>query len=525
MNIMLTDLRALTLDTQEGPALAARPAGGFAGLLRQQLPSAFDSGQQVVEFNGYFPEIPGVEMSLGTGVEATPEAGWREYLAQQQIGVSVDAGTLASAPAESAEMPLNPTLKADAEAFIASDAAGEFLPAGGNSLPDEATPRPLIRAANVDTAGLDPGLMPTKTLVTASSEPAQQAIAAEIAAFGANLGGVNPTRAGQLAEPGEQIPQPSPIASVPGRVAADGRAGAESVAAVKSWTRPVPPAVASGATLMHAPRMPPLDADAASPDAPKPLERRIPSSILPVEAGSAQQPATPRDVDGAAENLRISDLRDAFKLTPALQKPVPEIPITDPTSGRAVDLPVQAAANNAQQAVTAAQPLLHSLATPGASAPGAQQAVLPGPLDAMNLSRNADASDWGNGLGERVNWMINQKQNSATIRLDPPTLGKLDVHVRVADDATTITIQTQHAQTRDLIETAALRLRDYLQESGYQNVNVDVSQRQDQQHTQSQAQHGYTEGGDEFDPDQNLDPGRSLHSGFMSGDGLVDTFA
>ncbi|MDH3220878.1 MAG: flagellar hook-length control protein FliK, partial [Gammaproteobacteria bacterium] len=363
--------------------------------------------------------------------------------------------------------------------------------------------------------------------------PARQAVAPEIAALSANMAGVNQIAAGQRAEAGEHELQSPLIAPKSGGIAADARAGGESVATRDSSPRPLPVTADGRATApaVHAMRMQPLEAEAAgavvSPNAQKPLERMISSSIAPAETGSAQQPAIPpRDVDGAtAENLRMTDLRDAFKLPQATQKTVSETPLADATSGRAVDLSAQAAANNASQAPTAAQPLLHSLAAPGAATPAAQQAVLPGPLDVMNIPRNADSSDWGNGLGERVNWMINQKQNSATIRLDPPSLGRLDVHVRVADDATTITIQTQHAQTRDLIETAALRLRDYLQESGYQNVNVDVSQRQDQQHTRSQTQHGYSEGGDEFDPDQNLDPGRILHSGFMSGEGLVDTFA
>jgi flagellar hook-length control protein FliK len=108
----------------------------------------------------------------------------------------------------------------------------------------------------------------------------------------------------------------------------------------------------------------------------------------------------------------------------------------------------------------------------------------------MTLARNADSTELGSGLSERVNWMINQKQNTANIRLDPPFLGKLDVQIKIADDATTVVFQTQHAQTRDLIESASVRLRDFLQESGYQNVNVDVSQRQDQQQARSQTSLG-----------------------------------
>ena len=122
--------------------------------------------------------------------------------------------------------------------------------------------------------------------------------------------------------------------------------------------------------------------------------------------------------------------------------------------------------------------------------------------------------------------MINQKQNSAVIRLDPPLLGKLDVQVKIVDDATTITIQTQHAQTRELIETASVRLRDYLQESGFQNVNVDVSQRQDQQ--QGQAQNAAAEHTDEQAEarlEAELAERQGEHDVYAMGEGLLDTFA
>ena len=144
----------------------------------------------------------------------------------------------------------------------------------------------------------------------------------------------------------------------------------------------------------------------------------------------------------------------------------------------------------------------------------------------MSMARGAAASEWGDGLSERVNWMINQKQNSATIRLDPPMLGKLDVQVRIADDATTITIQTQHAQTRDLIETASLRLRDALQENGFQNVNVDVSQRQDQQQSRSRTA-GEEQPGlhDEFDGESESAMQHESQTRFFTGEGLLDTFA
>ena len=96
-------------------------------------------------------------------------------------------------------------------------------------------------------------------------------------------------------------------------------------------------------------------------------------------------------------------------------------------------------------------------------------------LQQLAIAKPENPSEWGRGLGDRVSWMINQKLNSASIRLDPPALGRLEVNIQVRDDITSITINTQHAQTREMIENASFRLRDQLQEAGFQNVNVDVS--------------------------------------------------
>jgi hypothetical protein len=104
--------------------------------------------------------------------------------------------------------------------------------------------------------------------------------------------------------------------------------------------------------------------------------------------------------------------------------------------------------------------------------------VMTSPIQNMVLNPQGDARVWGEGLGERVNWMINQKLNNATIRLDPPSLGKLEVHINFSTDSTTVTINTHQAQTREMVENASHRLRDILEENGFANVNVDVSHHQ-----------------------------------------------
>ena len=49
-------------------------------------------------------------------------------------------------------------------------------------------------------------------------------------------------------------------------------------------------------------------------------------------------------------------------------------------------------------------------------------------------------------------------------------------------------IQTQHVQTRDLIDSASMRLRDFLQDAGYSSVDVNVSHRE-----QSDQQGGFSQ--------------------------------
>jgi flagellar hook-length control protein FliK len=127
-----------------------------------------------------------------------------------------------------------------------------------------------------------------------------------------------------------------------------------------------------------------------------------------------------------------------------------------------------------------------------------------------------------------VSLLINNKLNSAEIRIDPPHLGKLDIQIQLKDDSATISINTHNAQTRELIDSASVRLREFLQEAGYSSVDVNVSHRE-----QSMAQ------GDLSDQDQQSDSNDQQQSSdqselaaahqaelsLMIDDGRIDYFA
>jgi flagellar hook-length control protein FliK len=125
-------------------------------------------------------------------------------------------------------------------------------------------------------------------------------------------------------------------------------------------------------------------------------------------------------------------------------------------------------------------------ANPGTANIASSTSVLSNSLERMVMSNPDSTAQWGSGLGERVSVMLIQKQHLATIRLDPPSLGKMEIQIQIKDDVTNVTINTQHAQTRDMVDSASHRLKEFLQDAGYQNVNVDVSHQSDQQKNDAQ---------------------------------------
>jgi hypothetical protein len=139
--------------------------------------------------------------------------------------------------------------------------------------------------------------------------------------------------------------------------------------------------------------------------------------------------------------------------------------------------------------------LLHAAAASRpADVDGKGMNELPPELRQLQLSPRAGDAAWGRELGERVGFLMHNNLKQAEIRLDPPHLGKLEIQLQVQDDKAVVHIQTQTAQTRDLIDASLLRLRDALQDAGYSQVDVDVSQRE-QSMAQGQGGDGNAAGG------------------------------
>lgn len=558
MNIMLTDIRSLTLEMQDMPVVAQGDADSFPHLLQQQFPEATENPDQIIEFDEYFENMSDPDQTPGSGIVGPAAAAWQDFLAQQQIRITTDIDPVSVNPVETSVAPLDQPLLIVAAGAQIPPGTGEQLPVGGNSLPDESIEGLAVpRGENMPTGpSVDPAIAALNSAPVAAEpqvnrdRPALTPMA--VTDTGSNLTGAPANSSGDSVQAvvAETIParlaggQVAPVApasmnavyaaEIANSNESDARAQMPAFATQVSLTRtdatgermPNPAALADDKPDGLAQSANPAR-ESVSKDLPLP---RDPEAALPISAREARisnSGALPGDVAAGGERTGSNELPETIKTPTQPVKLNPEAVGPELAANRNLELPQQNSTSQSQQAITATSVSGHGHAFNGTvTAPAVIQNTLPAQLESMNLGRAADAGEWGDGLGERVNWMINQKQNSATIRLDPPMLGKLDVQIKIADDATTVTIHTQHAQTRDLIETASVRLRDFLQESGYQNVNVDVSQHQDQQQAHSQTSFDENSGNQEdLQSGQESAEMHGRSAGHFIGDGLLDTFA
>ncbi|ACE86315.1 flagellar hook-length control protein FliK [Cellvibrio japonicus] len=149
------------------------------------------------------------------------------------------------------------------------------------------------------------------------------------------------------------------------------------------------------------------------------------------------------------------------------------------------------------------KPILDALKTPAPPAPVPVDA-LGRPLDAnsplsptarsfvaqMNLPQAMGNPQWSQAVSDRVLWMAAQNLSAADIRLDPPDLGSMHVKVSVSQDQASVTFVSPHPQVREALDQQATRLREMFAEQGLNLVNVDVSDRHQQQRAQDESTSG-----------------------------------
>ncbi|WP_019141175.1 flagellar hook-length control protein FliK [Noviherbaspirillum massiliense] len=132
-----------------------------------------------------------------------------------------------------------------------------------------------------------------------------------------------------------------------------------------------------------------------------------------------------------------------------------------------------------------------TIATQPASLTAAAQPLAPAALNAAQAA-GAHASDrltppvgspaWDQALGQKVVWMVAGEQQSASLTLNPPDLGPLQVVLNVSNSQANATFIAAQPEVRQALEAALPKLRDMLGEAGIQLGQASVNAGTPNQH-------------------------------------------
>ena len=190
------------------------------------------------------------------------------------------------------------------------------------------------------------------------------------------------------------------------------------------------------------------------------------------------------------------------------------------------------AGEHAAQALTAAQ-----ADTPAANAAPAALAALQAAVQAVHapaghvdkLTPAVGTPAWDQALGQKIVWMAQGGEQTATLTMNPPDLGPMQVVLSVSNNQATVDFMSAQPEVRQALESALPRLREMMGESGVQlgQANVSAGSQQQQFGAGFGGQHrsgARSAGNDGLAID---DSAPQLRQGIvrMSRDGVVDTFA
>ncbi|HYC42143.1 MAG TPA: flagellar hook-length control protein FliK [Noviherbaspirillum sp.] len=199
---------------------------------------------------------------------------------------------------------------------------------------------------------------------------------------------------------------------------------------------------------------------------------------------------------------------------------------------KADDMNAQSAAAKSQDFATAMNESLTGVAS--GLQPMQQQAGLNalqqhGAQSADKLTPRVGTPAWDQALGQKVVWMVAGDMQSASLTLNPPDLGPLQVVLNVSNSQANATFIAAQPEVRQALEAALPKLRDMLGEAGIQlgqaSVNSGTPNQQgsfEQQGSQASRGHGLSGSRDPAANDGQVRVSRVEPA--SSGRGLVDTF-
>ncbi|MCI1004805.1 flagellar hook-length control protein FliK [Herbaspirillum sp. C7C8] len=189
--------------------------------------------------------------------------------------------------------------------------------------------------------------------------------------------------------------------------------------------------------------------------------------------------------------------------------------------------PEMAAPARQDQAQAAPQPLALPVMQQTAAANQTQAVFAPAYSD--KIQSNVGSAGWNQALGTKITWMATAGMQSASLSLNPPDLGPMQVVLNVHNQQADATFITAQPEVKQALEAALPKLREMMDQAGIQLGQANVQTGMPNQHQgagngQQQARSGSSSSfGKEQEGDVALG-GSVTAAATSSGLGLVDTF-
>lgn len=237
-----------------------------------------------------------------------------------------------------------------------------------------------------------------------------------------------------------------------------------------------------------------------------------------LEGDAALGAVTEQPQDKAAPGI---DLR-ALDLAKAGEQPGKPQLESGQFAARLQDSVAQAAA--LKEAAAPAEALTNLVAQTNAL----QTAQAAGAVPTDRLSARVGTPAWDNQVGQKVIWMVGGEEQSATLELNPPDLGPVQVVLNVSNEMASVTFSAQQLEVRQALENSLPRLREMMNESGIALGNATVNAGSDgsqQQGQQGSGRPGSGGGGNGGGDSAVAETAPRQRTSILGGAGAVDTFA
>ncbi len=391
-----------------------------------------------------------------------------------------------------------------ATADATADAGGNALPGGGNPLPALPGPDGVANPVADESSLLFTGDWPAALAEESIPAVAVPGVGTDVAKGVVSSVGtdgltdpaaeVSPVRtvaaaaqAERLSAPGTAIPSgdvPEPVLPAGQGTGQPAAAAAQAAEVAGTGLRATPlsagtvPAAAAGAATGQTAAVPaslPEGGDTAAIDADALSELKTPPLGRAAEGADSSARIAQLASRGDA-GVEVSTVQSGAPVTRdlmELQSGRQRLVVADQVAleGQLSSASTESAAGKTPASTTPLATSLPGLAPPGQAEP--TQAARPAALAPLTVPLGDP--ELGGELAARVNVMLKQGSQEASLQLNPPELGRLDIRIITEGDQARVQFAVHNPDAREIIEQSLPRLREMLEQGGLQLARSDVA--------------------------------------------------